>query len=56
MAIPKEKRPYIKRGTKILKEIREIEAKPMLTNDDKRLLKHLYEQFNIVFDYVFTRN
>lgn len=53
MAIPKEKRPYIQRGNKLLKQIRELESKESLTNEDNRILKHLYHEFNVVFDYVF---
>lgn len=55
MAIPKEKRPYIQRGNKILKQIRELENKESLTNEDNRILKHLYKQFNEVFDFVFNK-
>jgi hypothetical protein len=55
MAIPKDKRPYIQRGNKLLKQIQEFEAKKTLTNDDQRQLKHLYKQFNEVFDFVFNK-
>ena len=56
MAIPKEKRPYIQRGNQLLREIKSLESKKSLTNDDNRILKHLYKQFNEVFDFVFDKN
>lgn len=55
MAIPREKRPYIQRGNMLLKKIKEIEAKKTTTTEEKRELKHLYKQFNEVFDFVFNK-
>lgn len=55
MAIPKEKRPAIIKGNSILKQIKEIESKAHVTNEDNRILKHLYKQFNEVFDFVFSK-
>ena len=55
MAIPKEKRPYVQRGNKLLKEIKALENKDKLTNEDQRQLKHLYNEFNVIFDYVFDK-
>lgn len=55
MAIPKEKRPYIQRGNQLLREIKTLESKKSLTNEDNRILKHLYKQFNEVFDFVFDK-
>lgn len=53
--LPAEKRPYAQRGTKLLKEIRELEAQPQ-NGETKRKLKHLWKQFNEVFDFVFDNN
>lgn len=55
MSIPKEKRPYIHKGNQLLREIKEFEKKKSLTNEDNRILKHLWKQFNEVFDFVFNK-
>ena len=48
-------KPYIQRGNMILKKIRKIEDKDSLTIEDRKTLKNLYEQFNAVFNYVFSK-
>lgn len=52
--IPPEKRNSVMRGNKILREISELEDKPQ-TGDVRRKLKHLWKQFNEVFDFVFEK-
>lgn len=53
--VPKEKRPYVERGNKLIKRIRELEAEEPQNALNKQKLKNLYDQFNVIFDYVFEK-
>lgn len=55
MEITKEKRALINRGNKLLKQIRDIECKEKISSEDDRQLKHLYSEFNAIFDSVFEK-
>lgn len=55
MEITKEKRALINRGNKLLKQIKGIECKEKLSSEDDRQLKHLYSEFNAIFDSVFEK-
>lgn len=53
--VPKEKRPYVERGNNLIKRIRELEAEEPQNALTKQKIKNLYDQFNVVFDYVFEK-
>ncbi len=55
MEITKEKRALISRGNKLLKQIKDIECKENISSEDDRQLKHLYSEFNAIFDSVFEK-
>ena len=55
MEITKEKRMLINRGNKLLKQIQDLEGKEKLSPEDSRQLKHLYSEFNAIFDSVFEK-
>ena len=55
MEITKEKRALINRGNKLLKQIKDIECKEHISSEDDRQLKHLYLEFNAIFDSVFEK-